>query len=224
MESLLLTGDADIIRTLRPTLEKLSIGVEVCGEARKAGQILVSEKFDAIIVDCDDLRGGTEILRELRTTPSNKNSVAFAVLNGKNTTTQQAFGMGVNFVLQKPVTSLNAARCFTAALSFMERERRRYFRQAIELSVRVILGEEDWKAKSTNISEGGMALAVPAKLPEGCTPRLCFVLPGRKIALDIKSELAWADAHGIAGFRFLDVPPETQELLEQWLAEQIQNG
>ena len=47
---------------MRPTLEKLAIEVEICQEARKATDILISEKFDAIIVDCDDLKGGLEIL------------------------------------------------------------------------------------------------------------------------------------------------------------------
>jgi DNA-binding response OmpR family regulator len=86
-----------VLRVIRPTLEKLSIEVEVCQEAKKATEILISEKFDAVIVDCDDLQGGLEVLQGLRATPSNKNSVTFALLNGKKTTTQEAFGMGVNF-------------------------------------------------------------------------------------------------------------------------------
>jgi len=119
LESLLLSHDAEVVRVLRPTLEKLSIEVEICQEAKQASEILISEKFDAIIVDCDDLKGGLEVLECLRATPSNRNSVTFAILNGKKTTTQQAFSMGVNFVLQKPISTLNASRCFHAALGFM---------------------------------------------------------------------------------------------------------
>src|SRR5208282_4941114 len=99
LASLLLSRDAEVIRVLRPTLEKLSIEVEFCRDAKKASEILISEKFDAVIVDCDDLQGGLEVLQCLRATPSNRSSVTFAVLNGKKTTTQEAFGMGVNFVL-----------------------------------------------------------------------------------------------------------------------------
>src|SRR5579863_5436863 len=146
LESLLLSRDADVFRVLRPTLDKLSIDVEVCQEAKKASEILIAEKFDAVIVDCDDLRGGIEVLQSLRATPSNKNSVTFALLNGKKTTTNEAFGMGVNFVLQKPISTLNASRCFHAALSFMERERRRYFRHPVKMLVRVLLDEKELKA------------------------------------------------------------------------------
>src|SRR5438309_2051145 len=128
LESLLLSADSNVESVLRPTLEKLAIEVEICREARSGSEILLSEKFDAVIVDCDDLRGGLALLEGLRATPSNKSSVSFAILNGKKTTTQQAFGMGANFVLQKPISALNASRCFNAALNFMVRERRRYFR------------------------------------------------------------------------------------------------
>src|SRR6266446_3429767 len=148
LESLLLSRDTDLVRVLRPTLEKLAIDVEICQEARAAADILVSEKFDAVIVDCDDLKGGLEVLQGLRSTPSNKNSVTFAILNGKKTTTQEAFGMGANFVLQKPISALNATRCFNAALSFMMRERRRYYRQPVKTMVKVILDDKELKATS----------------------------------------------------------------------------
>ena len=93
LESLLLSQDPELVRVLRPTLEKLSIDVEICPNARSGSDILISDKFDAVIVDCDDLTGGLALLQGLRNTPSNKNSVAFAILNGKRTTTQEAFGM-----------------------------------------------------------------------------------------------------------------------------------
>jgi DNA-binding response OmpR family regulator len=221
LESLLLSRDTEVVRVLRPTLEKLSIDVEVCQEAKKASEILISEKFDAVIVDCDDLLGGLEVLQGLRATPSNKNSVTFALLNGKKTTTQEAFGMGVNFVLQKPISTLNASRCFHAALNFMVRERRRYFRQPVKMPVRVILSDKELKATSTNISEGGMALILHQALPKGATPHLQFTLPETKLSLDVETEIAWADIKGHVGLRFLNVPQSSQELLEKWLNEQM---
>jgi CheY-like chemotaxis protein len=222
LESLLLSQDAEVLRVLRPTLEKLSIEVEVCQEAKAASEILISEKFDAVIVDCDDLKGGLEVLECLRATPSNKNSVTFAVLNGKKTTTQQAFSMGVNFVLQKPISTLNAARCFHAALNFMERERRRYFRQPVKILVKIILGDKEIKGTSTNISEGGMALILHQALPKGATPRVQFTLPQSKVGLEVETEIAWADIKGHVGLRFQNVPKSSQELLEKWLSEQIE--
>src|SRR5450755_1258296 len=148
LDSLLLSQDPDLLRVIRPTLEKLSIDVEICHEARAGADILITDKFDAVIVDCDDLKGGLAVLQGLRSTPSNKNSVAFAILNGKRTTTQEAFGMGANFVLQKPISALNASRCFHAALNFMVRERRRYFRQPMTTLVKLLFDDKVVKATS----------------------------------------------------------------------------
>jgi CheY-like chemotaxis protein len=222
LDSLILSADPNVVRVLRPTLEKLSIEVEVCQEAKKAGEILIAEKFDAVIIDCDDLKGGLEVLECLRATPSNRNSVAFAILNGRKTTTQQAFKMGVNFVLQKPISSLNASRCFNAALGFMERERRRYFRHPIQMAVKVILTDKELKGTSTNISEGGMALMLHQALPKTATPRLQFTLPDINLAFDVESEIAWADLKGHVGLRFQNVPKSSQELLEKWLSQQLE--
>jgi CheY-like chemotaxis protein len=217
LESLLLSQDPELVRVLRPTLEELSIDVEVCHEARVGADVLISDKFDAVIVDCDDLSGGLALLQELRNTPSNRNSVAFAILNGKKTTTQEAFGMGANFVLQKPISTLNASRCFHAALNFMLKERRRYFRQPVKIQVKLDLGEKILTATSTNISEGGIAVILHEALPKGAAPQLKFTLPGSDSLLEIAAEVAWADMKGLAGLRFQHVPKSSQAEIEHWL-------
>src|ERR1700675_259529 len=222
LESLLLSRDAEVVRVLRPTLEKLSIDVEICQEAKKAAEILIAEKFDAVIIDCDDLRGGLEVLQGLRATPSNKSSVTFAVLNGKKTTTQEAFAMGVNFVLQKPITPVNAARCFHAALNFMVRERRRCYRHPVKMLVKIVAGEKEIKGSSTDLSEGGMALQLHQAIPKNATPRVHFTLPETSLSLDLEAEVAWADLKGRVGLRFRNVAPGSQEHLEKWLNQQMQ--
>jgi CheY-like chemotaxis protein len=222
LESLLLSQDPDLVHVIRPTLEKLSIEVEICHEARQAVDILISEKFDAVIVDCDDLQGGLGVLQGLRATPSNKNSVTFAILNGHRTTTQEAFSMGANFVLQKPISMLNASRCFHAALNFMVKERRRYFRHPVKIQVRIVLENKNVNATSTNISESGIALMLREALPKGATPRLQFALPETNLSFDVEAEVVWADMNGRAGLRFREVPTDCQKSLERWLDEQLE--
>jgi CheY-like chemotaxis protein len=222
LESLLLSQDPELVRVVRPTLEKLSIEVEICHEARAAADLLVSQKFDAIIVDCDDLKGGWEVLQGLRSTPSNKNSVTFAILNGKQTTTHDAFQLGANFVLQKPISSLNAARCFHAALNFMVRERRRYFRHPVKIPVQILLGDKIVNATSTNISESGIALMLREVLPKGASPRLQFILPGTDRKMSLEAEVVWADVKGRVGLRFHNVAEDCQAYLEEWLDERLE--
>jgi CheY-like chemotaxis protein len=222
LDSLLLSQDPNLVRVIRPTLEKLSIDVEICHEARAGADILITDKFDAVIVDCDDLNGGLAVLQGLRSTPSNKNSVAFAVLNGKRTTMQEAFGMGANFVLQKPISALNASRCFHAALNFMVKERRRYFRQPVKMQVKVVYEGKTLTATSTNISEGGIALQLREAPPKGAAPHLKFTLPESNLHMEVEAEVAWVDMKGLAGLRFHNVPQTSQEQLEKWLDEQME--
>jgi DNA-binding response OmpR family regulator len=221
LESLLVSRDAALLGVLRPTLEKLSVSVEVCSAVQTGGEMLGKHKFDAVIVDCDDLQGGVELLKSLRKTQSNASSVAFAVLNGA-TTTQEAFRLGANFVLQKPLTPLNATRCLNAALSFMVRERRRYFRHPLDMAVRVALDEgQEIDATATNLSEGGMAIRVVGQLQKNTQTCLHFTLPGSNTSLEIRGAIAWADSTGNAGVKFGEVPQSSQYQLEKWLTDRL---
>src|SRR5271167_1456109 len=166
LDSLLISHDADLAGVLRPALEKISVDLEVCPGLQPGNDMLAKRKFDAVIIDCDDLQDGFNLLAALRQSQSNAKSVAFAVLNGK-TTTQEAFHSGANFVLQKPLTPLHAARCFNAALNFMVRELRRYYRHPVEMPVRMRLANnQELTATATNISEGGMSIRSLGKLPK----------------------------------------------------------
>jgi ActR/RegA family two-component response regulator len=219
LESLLLSRDPEVVRVLQPALEKLSVEVEVCGGVSSGREILRTEKFDAIIVDCDDLKGALGVLEGLRKSASNRNSVTFAILNG-STTTQQAFQMGANFVLQKPVSALNAKRCLSAAINFMISERRRYFRHPVEMSATISFSEgQKLKVTLTNISEGGMAVCFRGPLPKGNVSSVSFRLPGAATPLEPKIQIAWIDESGRAGLRFVDMNKESRAQLDGWLAE-----
>jgi CheY-like chemotaxis protein len=223
LESLLVCRDKEVVRVLRPTLEKLSIDVEVSAAAKSGAEILTSAKFDAVIVDCDDLPDGLEVLKSLRNQASNRTSVSFAILNGK-TTTHQAFEMGANFVLQKPITTASTLRCFHTALSFMVREKRRYFRCGVEIPVVLQFGQGDeMKCLATNLSEGGMALHFDGALPKGPINKVSFALPGTRITMEPKGEIAWADGLGRAGLRFVDVPEVSRDQLEKWILRRMEN-
>src|SRR5580698_4545442 len=189
LETLLISRDAALLGVLRPVLEKISIDLQVCAGGPPGNDLLAKRKFDAVIIDCDDVQNGFDLLRTLRQTESNAKTVSFAVVNGK-TTTQEAFQSGANFVLQKPLTPLHAARCFNAALNFMVRERRRYFRHPIDMPLRISLANnQELTATSTNISEGGMAIRTVSKLPKDTRARFRFTLPETNLSFDLKGQI-----------------------------------
>jgi len=221
LDALFVSKDGGLLGVLRQTLEKMSVTVDACPGIEGGSEHLKKRKYDAVIIDCDDMQGGAQLLQDLRKTQSNSKSVAFAVLNGK-TSTQQAFQWGANFVLQKPVTTVHARRCFHAALNFMVRERRRYFRCPVEMPVHVgIANGSKFNGTSTNLSEGGLAIRVGTKLAKDSTVEVRFTLPDSHVSLEVNGEVAWTDGSGQAGIRFIQVPQTAQYELDKWLSERL---
>ncbi|MGH9581291.1 MAG: hypothetical protein ACRD2R_09860, partial [Terriglobales bacterium] len=71
MVTLLLSRDPDVFRVLRRVLDDVGIGLEVSSAAESAREILELRRFDAVIIDCDDLEGAKEVLQGLRRSTSN---------------------------------------------------------------------------------------------------------------------------------------------------------
>jgi len=187
LEALLVCRDPETLRVLRSALGKLDITVEVCTGAEAASEILSAKKFDAIIIDCDDMHQ-----------------------------------MGAGFVLQKPITTTNALRSFHAAYGLMHRERRRYFRLPVDIPVILTFGRaQEMKVTACNLSEGGMAVETAAALPSDVA-RVKFSLPGTDITLSPKAEIAWSDAAGRGGIRFLELTLTAREQLESWLLQKME--
>ncbi len=219
LDCLVLSRDPEVVRVLRPAMEKLSIHVHM--PEKEGHQMLLSQKFDGVVIDCDDLEDGLGMLRDVRSAPGNHSSVAFAIVNGA-TSASQALVLGANFVLQKPIQPLNAARCFSAALGLMLRERRRYFRVPVEMAVTFTLSEGDRiRATASNLSEGGMAAELSAPLPSSIK-KVQFTLPGTNNCIETRAEVAWADGSGRVGIKFGDLSQVSREHLERWLLTHIE--
>jgi c-di-GMP-binding flagellar brake protein YcgR len=104
----------------------------------------------------------------------------------------------------------------------MVRERRRYFRHPLDMPLRIGLPhKQELTATATNLSEGGMAIRVFAKLLKETQAQFRFTLPASSISLELKGEVAWTDGTGKAGIRFIEVPQSSQYQLEKWLTDRL---
>jgi ActR/RegA family two-component response regulator len=221
LDCLVLSRDAELVRVLRPAMEQLSINVHIPEGVHSGHQMLLSHKFDGVVIDCDDLEDGLGMLRDVRNAPSNHSSVAFAIVN-KATSASQALKLGANFVLQKPIEPVNADRCFSAALGLMMRERRRYFRVPVDMPITVVFSEgEQLKTRASNLSEGGMAAELPVKFTSSIK-KILFTLPDTSHSIETRAELAWADGSGKGGIKFVELPQISKDHLESWLLQHIE--
>ena len=224
LQSFLLSRDPEALAVMRRVLESVGIEVAVFTAPEEAMKVLQQKKFDAVIVDCDDMDGSTNVLRAIRQVPSNKSTIAFAIVNGI-TTVRDAFSMGANFVLDKPLSFDRASRSLRAAHGLMVRERRRYFRQNLSAPVTLSFGNvQNAAAQVTNLSEGGMAVQLKGQeLGPNWSVKFRFDLPEANAQIEGRGEFAWADSDGHAGVRFLYIQPSMQEQLERWLQTRLQN-
>ena len=180
LQALLLSRDPEVHRTIRRVLDAANIDLDLSNNADQARHILLRRKYDALLVDCDDMPNGPLVLRELRQGKSNKSCIAFALVNGK-TTIQQAFEMGANFVLDKPISLERATRSVRAAQGLIMRERRRYHRHLIKATGAILVDQgAELPLNITNISQGGISIECSRKLDEGGAARVRLQLPGNK--------------------------------------------
>jgi c-di-GMP-binding flagellar brake protein YcgR len=220
LKALLLCSDEKIVRVLRRTLGDLEIGVELCSDPDAALRKLTRQRYESIIVHCSS-PGAADVLKSARTAPCNKQAVAVAIVDPE-IALKFVFELGAHFVLYKPVSAERAKSSFRAARALMKRERRRNVRVAVQIPV-VIRNPEagaNRKVTTTDLSEGGMAVALPSggKRPTGRW-QVAFTLPGTQTSLELAAEFAWEGNTAQAGLRFNDVPPDAGRYLREWLKQ-----
>jgi c-di-GMP-binding flagellar brake protein YcgR len=102
----------------------------------------------------------------------------------------------------------------------MHRERRRVPRAKVSSSANVSYpGAPELNATLTDISDGGTLITTASRLPNACKVYFEFALPGQPQLVRLSGEVAWQDASGRTGIRFLDVPQASRRLIQSWLQQ-----
>jgi CheY-like chemotaxis protein len=222
LKALLLTRDQEVLRVIRRVLDTVTIDLETSTSTDAARQTLSRHKFDAVLVDCDDVQSGCDVIRELRKGRSNAKAIVFAITN-KVTTVKEAFEFGANFVLEKPISIDRAARSLRAAHGLIMRERRRYHRHPVKATAHLSYGSlRDVPMPLSNISEGGIALAGSRTPDMQGAVAMRLHLPGCKRPLEAKGEFVWTSEAGRVGVRFTAIQNTVKSELDAWLTRQIE--
>jgi DNA-binding response OmpR family regulator len=217
LQALLLSRDPEVQRTIRRVLETASIDLDLSQNAEQARMALSRRKYDTFFIDCDDASTAASVLKELRQGRSNRNCIAFALIS-RRTTIQQAFEMGANFVLDKPISIDRATRSVRAAQGLILRERRRYHRHLVKATGAIMVDSgSEVPISITNISQGGLSIECSRQLDQGGAARVRFQLPGAKHTLEVKGEVMWSTPDGKSGIRFQVISVDMKKELDHWL-------
>ncbi len=104
----LLCGDEKAVQAVTQILDELEVSFEHSSEPAFSLKRLGTQRFDLLIVDCDNVQNATQVFNSARASNLNKTSIAIAIVEGK-AGVPNAFRLGASLVLTKPV-SLEQAR------------------------------------------------------------------------------------------------------------------
>jgi c-di-GMP-binding flagellar brake protein YcgR len=99
-------------------------------------------------------------------------------------------------------------------------ERLRYYRESLELSASLTRESgKRLKARVINISKGGVKIVSSQPLSFSETIRVSFSLPDMRSPIQADGKVAWADIHGGAGVRFMQIESRLAKKLELWVEQ-----
>lgn len=133
----------------------------------------------------------------------------------------QILALGANFLLRKPLSEEGVAMHITISKELLLRERRRYFRHAVNLPVTLHEGLAEQQARITNLSGSGMALRTVKPLKQGAVLDFTFEL-SMGAHISARGQVAWVNSERMAGIILQTFRGQGSELLEAWLAAREQ--
>ncbi len=163
MKALLVSHDPTTVDLFRQIFSEINVGVQGCADESAASEILARTKLDALILDFDNVSASDPVIKSLRESPSNKNAVLFAAAT-YGAAKQKAFEHGTSYIFERPFIAEQIRLVLRTAYAQMLRERRKYFRLAVELAVTIRRSAgTEMLCKTTNLSQNGMAVnhAIP---------------------------------------------------------------
>ena len=217
LDCLVVTCDPTLLGQIKANFSARGVSLDLRQDSASAVELASRRHWDGLIIDCDDVAGGTEALVNVRSSRSNQETLIIAVLNG-STNTETALDLGANFILCKPIEESRLRGVLDIALPRMEREHRRYFRHDIDLPVRFQnhLGQS-FSTAMKNVSENGMAIKLVDPVHLKGVVSVDFDIPSvEPQAFHAKADIVWSDAFAM-GLRFLHIEKDCEVALRSWL-------
>src|ERR1700746_2800544 len=101
-KSLLFCPDEKTARAVTQVLTELEFTVDPANEPFGAVKKLTDERFDALVVDCQNEQDASLLFKTARDSSQNHSSLSVAVVEGQ-AGVAKAFRIGANLVLTKPI-------------------------------------------------------------------------------------------------------------------------
>jgi hypothetical protein len=186
-----------------------------CSDPETTKTRIQQQKFAALIVDFDNAEAAQEVLQQAKKLGTEPLSIA---LVADATKVRDILTGGAHFVLYKPLTEEAAKAGLRPAAALLSRERRRAFRVPVQAPVEITLADgRKVDGILLDLSETGMELLTAEPLERRATLDFYFKLPDGALEIFAQGEVAWANANGQTGVRFVDLAEASSTALKAWL-------
>jgi CheY-like chemotaxis protein len=101
-QALLFCPDEKLARVVAQVFTELDFKVEPVNEPFAAVKKLMAQRYDAVVVDCENEQNATLLFKSARNSSFNQSSLALALVEGQ-AGVAKAYRIGANLVLTKPI-------------------------------------------------------------------------------------------------------------------------
>jgi hypothetical protein len=220
IRALVLTRDSGLATAFAEVSKEFGIDAQRSGNGGMPTELGVS-KYEALLIDFETITQPVTVFNVLRQSPANRNAVVFAVV-GNPDARQRARDQGATFLLERPLKGDAIRRVLQAAYGLMTKERRRYYRCAIDIAVQLVRDSgEEIECRTINISSNGIALSSPEPFVAGEKVHVSFLPPDAPSQIRTVGTVVWDDKHGKTGLSMECTTPRMQVELDAWLDSQF---
>jgi CheY-like chemotaxis protein len=222
LTSLVVCADAKAVQVLSRILREMGIRAEHCGDPQQAIERFKTDRFDAVLVDCENEAAAKQVVVSAKSSSTNKNSLVIAIADANNNI-REILAEGVSFILYKPLSADRVSSSLRAARSLLPNERRRKPRVPLYGAVSIAYGTcENVPANLVDLSEEGVAIRAERALAPSAKVYFEFKLPDHgSSTVRLAGEVVWTDFTGRIGLSFAKVPQSSRQLLDNWLKSNL---
>src|SRR5450755_3442030 len=161
-QALLFCPDEKLARVVSQVFTELDFTIDAVHEPFAAVKRLMAQRYDAVVVDCENEQNASLLFKSARNSSSNQSSLAIAVVEGQ-AGVAKAYRIGANLVLTKPINVEQAKGTLRVARGLLRKHSESTGSSASEA---IPSGPAPVPAFNTAPGRGAAAMTPPASQPE----------------------------------------------------------
>lgn len=205
------------LKVMRSLAVPLGHKVLTFDASQGADQQVEKRRFDVVFVGMPR-PDGFELANRIRNSQLNSEA-AIVMLSATDdvATLRKAFGVGVTFVLRKPIAAARIIPILTAMASPGWKDRRHAARLPISTEVKCKSSGRDISMRSLNISETGMLLQSSGAVEQDQEVSLEFQIAELRASLNVRARIVRKEGMDRVGVEFVGLAPEDQNAIQLYV-------